>query len=233
MICSSVERLVRICPPLERRSNRSLFSMVPFRGPSQADAPRDASPTRLERPLRRRPGTRTPITDLGKKIKRRIRTEIGEWISCSIGVGTNRLARRRERAPRPARRGRPASRPPPGPGSSRARLAARRTGRGRAAGRGPAAGGTASARPNPRRRNGWSRAAPPARRSSGARLGRARRGGRRGTSPGRRGGWRSRCFGKSLWTTNGSSPNPAGRLLTTALRIRPTVAIELRPSAQL
>src|SRR3954447_19779597 len=28
------------------------------------------------------------VTDIGKEIKRRFRTEIGEWMSCSIGVGT-------------------------------------------------------------------------------------------------------------------------------------------------
>src|SRR4051794_18239774 len=31
------------------------------------------------------------ITDLGKEIKRRFRTEIGEWMRCSIGVDTNRF----------------------------------------------------------------------------------------------------------------------------------------------
>src|SRR5919205_713048 len=32
MICSSVNRLVRICPPPERRSNRFPLSMAPFQG---------------------------------------------------------------------------------------------------------------------------------------------------------------------------------------------------------
>src|SRR5689334_20827177 len=31
------------------------------------------------------------VIDIGKDIKRRFRTEIGEWMSCSIGVGTNRF----------------------------------------------------------------------------------------------------------------------------------------------
>src|SRR4051794_33542274 len=31
------------------------------------------------------------VTDLGKEIKRRFREEIGEWMKCSIGVGTNRF----------------------------------------------------------------------------------------------------------------------------------------------
>jgi DNA polymerase IV len=31
------------------------------------------------------------VVDIGKDIKRRFRTEIGEWMSCSIGVGTNRF----------------------------------------------------------------------------------------------------------------------------------------------
>ena len=29
------------------------------------------------------------VTDIGKEIKRRFRTEIGEWMRCSIGVGPN------------------------------------------------------------------------------------------------------------------------------------------------
>jgi hypothetical protein len=32
MICSSVNRLVRICPPPEQRSNRFRFSVAPFQG---------------------------------------------------------------------------------------------------------------------------------------------------------------------------------------------------------
>src|SRR3954471_17945886 len=32
MICSSVNRLVRICPPPERRSNRFSFRLAPFQG---------------------------------------------------------------------------------------------------------------------------------------------------------------------------------------------------------
>src|SRR3712207_8028862 len=32
MICSSVNRLVRICPPPERRSNRFSLSVAPFQG---------------------------------------------------------------------------------------------------------------------------------------------------------------------------------------------------------
>jgi len=31
------------------------------------------------------------LEDIGKEIKRRMRSEIGEWISCSIGIGTNRF----------------------------------------------------------------------------------------------------------------------------------------------
>jgi DNA polymerase-4 len=31
------------------------------------------------------------VVDLGKEIKRRFREEIGEWMQCSIGVGTNRF----------------------------------------------------------------------------------------------------------------------------------------------
>src|SRR5690349_543729 len=31
-----------------------------------------------------------PLTDIGREIKHRMRTEIGEWISCSIGIATNR-----------------------------------------------------------------------------------------------------------------------------------------------
>ena len=31
------------------------------------------------------------VVDIGKDIKRRFRTEIGEWMSCSIGVSTNRF----------------------------------------------------------------------------------------------------------------------------------------------
>src|SRR3954451_6620189 len=31
------------------------------------------------------------ILDLGREIKKRFRTEIGEWMQCSIGVGTNRF----------------------------------------------------------------------------------------------------------------------------------------------
>lgn len=32
-----------------------------------------------------------PLTEIGKEIKQRLRGEIGEWISCSIGIGTNRF----------------------------------------------------------------------------------------------------------------------------------------------
>src|SRR4051794_8880237 len=31
------------------------------------------------------------VEDIGRQIKRRFRTEIGEWMVCSIGVGTNRF----------------------------------------------------------------------------------------------------------------------------------------------
>ena len=31
------------------------------------------------------------ILDIGKQIKKRFREEIGEWMKCSIGVGTNRF----------------------------------------------------------------------------------------------------------------------------------------------
>lgn len=31
------------------------------------------------------------LTDIGNEIKRRMRSEIGEWISCSIGISTNRF----------------------------------------------------------------------------------------------------------------------------------------------
>jgi DNA polymerase-4 len=31
------------------------------------------------------------VEDIGRQIKRRFRTEIGEWMSCSIGVGPNRF----------------------------------------------------------------------------------------------------------------------------------------------
>jgi DNA polymerase-4 len=31
------------------------------------------------------------LTDIGREIKQRMRDEIGEWISCSIGIGTNRF----------------------------------------------------------------------------------------------------------------------------------------------
>src|SRR3954451_21535191 len=31
------------------------------------------------------------VVDIGKEIKRRFRSEIGEWMSCSIGVGPNRF----------------------------------------------------------------------------------------------------------------------------------------------
>jgi DNA polymerase-4 len=32
-----------------------------------------------------------PLTDIAWEIKHRLRTEIGEWISCSIGIATNRF----------------------------------------------------------------------------------------------------------------------------------------------
>lgn len=32
-----------------------------------------------------------PLTDIGSEIKQRFRAEIGEWISCSIGISTNRF----------------------------------------------------------------------------------------------------------------------------------------------
>ena len=31
------------------------------------------------------------VVDIGKEIKRRFRTEIGEWMRCSIGISTNRF----------------------------------------------------------------------------------------------------------------------------------------------
>src|SRR5436309_6815740 len=31
------------------------------------------------------------VLDLGREIKKRFRKEIGEWMSCNIGVGTNRF----------------------------------------------------------------------------------------------------------------------------------------------
>src|SRR6266446_7696586 len=31
------------------------------------------------------------LVDIGREIKRRMREEIGEWISCNIGIGTNRF----------------------------------------------------------------------------------------------------------------------------------------------
>src|SRR2546423_1259011 len=31
------------------------------------------------------------LTEIGREIKRRMRAEIGEWISCSVGIGTNRF----------------------------------------------------------------------------------------------------------------------------------------------
>jgi DNA polymerase IV len=31
------------------------------------------------------------LTEIGREIKRRFREEIGEWMSCSIGIGTNRF----------------------------------------------------------------------------------------------------------------------------------------------
>src|SRR5215213_6480461 len=31
------------------------------------------------------------VADIGRNIKRRFRTEIGEWMSCNIGVSTNRF----------------------------------------------------------------------------------------------------------------------------------------------
>jgi DNA polymerase-4 len=31
------------------------------------------------------------LTDIGREIKRRFREEIGEWMVCSIGIGTNRF----------------------------------------------------------------------------------------------------------------------------------------------
>ena len=34
---------------------------------------------------------KTPLTQIGIQIKSRLRAEIGEWISCSIGIGTNRF----------------------------------------------------------------------------------------------------------------------------------------------
>src|SRR3954467_14228287 len=38
MICSSVNRLVRICPPPERRSNRFSLSVAPFQGAGSRSA---------------------------------------------------------------------------------------------------------------------------------------------------------------------------------------------------
>ncbi len=32
-----------------------------------------------------------PLLEIGREIKQRIRREIGEWISCSVGIGTNRF----------------------------------------------------------------------------------------------------------------------------------------------
>jgi hypothetical protein len=32
-----------------------------------------------------------PLPDIGREIKRRFRNEIGEWMICSIGIGTNRF----------------------------------------------------------------------------------------------------------------------------------------------
>jgi nucleotidyltransferase/DNA polymerase involved in DNA repair len=35
------------------------------------------------------------LTDIGQEIKRRFRTEIGEWMVCSIGIGLSRMRRLR------------------------------------------------------------------------------------------------------------------------------------------
>ena len=34
---------------------------------------------------------RKSLIDIGFEIKRRIRQEIGEWVSCNVGIGTNRF----------------------------------------------------------------------------------------------------------------------------------------------
>ncbi len=46
------------------------------------------------------------VIDIGKEIKKRFREEIGEWMQCSIGVGTNRfLAKTSSRPPQTGRTG--------------------------------------------------------------------------------------------------------------------------------